>query len=199
MEILFLLIIILCWKPELMNCVEFTIEINSVECFYEKFEVGDTFDFEYQVITGDLHDFDAIVRYDFNGRKIFHSTKKEMESFVWIVEETGTYSICFYPSYYRRIYFSLRLKGEDNFMDENFLKNGFTKSPLSNIEAGANRLHSMLNLIVDYQTHYRLKESQGRILAENLLHTVFIRSLAETALLLTVSFLQVYILKNFFV
>lgn len=201
MKIVVLLIIFLYWKPELTNCVEFTIEIDDVECFYQHFDTGEKFDFEYQVITGDFHDFDVIVRYDAPGNKIFHSSKIEYESFVWIVDRTGLYSICFYPRYYRRIYFSLDLRNrvQDNFMEDGFLRGTFNTSVLTSVEASTFRLHSTLNTISDFQTHYRLKESQGRLFADDLYSTVLKRSLLETILLITVSVLQVCIVKRFFV
>lgn len=200
-KILFLLIIFLYCKPELINCGEFTIEIDDVECFYQHFDTGEKFDFEYQVITGDFHDFDVIVRYDAPGNKIFHSNKKEFESFVWIVDRTGLYSICFYPRYYRRIYFSLDLSNRvhDTFMEDNLQRGTFNSSALSNVEASIFRLHTTLNLISDFQTHYRLKESQGRLFAEYLLHKVVMRSLLETIILITTGVLQIYIVKKFFV
>lgn len=201
MKILILLVIFLHWKPESINCVEFTIEIDDVECFYQHFNMGEKFDFEYQVITGEFHDFDVIVIYDADGSKKFHSNKKEMESFVWIVDQTGLYSICFFPRYYRRIYFSLDLinREHDTFMKENFLRGTFNTSAFTSVEASTYQLHLKLNLITDFQTHHRLKESQGRLFAEHVHHTVLVRSLGESVLVITVSFLQVYIVKRFFV
>lgn len=201
MKILILLAVFLLWEPELINCVEFTIEIDDVECFYQHFNMGENFDFEYQVITGDFHDFDVIVRYDADGSKKFHSSKKEMESFVWIVDRTGLYSICFDPRYYRRIYFSLDLanREHDTFMEENSLRGTGNTSVFTSIEARLYQLHIKLNLITDFQTHHRLRESQGRLFAEHLHRTVLVRSLGETVLLITVSFLQVYVVKRFFI
>lgn len=196
MKMLVPFLILLCWKSGLINCIEFTIEIDDVECFYENFKEGEKFDFEYQVIDGDFHDFDAIVTYDAEGRKIFHSNKKETEIFHWITDKTGTYSICFYTRYYRRIYFSLGSKDNDILVDGNFPKSSFN---VSSMQRFARHLHSTLNLIDTHQTHHRLKESQGRLQAERLLHAVVLTSFAEIILFLSVNFLQICILKNFFV
>lgn len=196
MKILLPLFILLYWKSKLINCIEFTIEIDDVECFYENFKVGDKFDFEYQVIDGDLHDFDAIVTYDAEGRKIFHSNKKETEIFHWITDRTGTYSICFYTRYYRRIYFSLGSRDNNIFMEDNFTKSNLN---VSFIKDFAHHLHSALNLIDLYQTHHRLKETQGRLQAQSLLHAVILTSLTKFILFITANLIQIYILKKFFV
>jgi hypothetical protein len=66
------------------------------------------------------------------------------------------------------------------------------------MEMSAQEIHQSLKSIIDYQTHHRLREAQGRKRAEDLNDRVFWWSLMETLAILFVSISQVFIVKNFF-
>lgn len=66
------------------------------------------------------------------------------------------------------------------------------------MEVSTQEIHQSLKSIIDYQTHHRLREAQGRKRAEDLNDRVFWWSLTETILILIVAIGQVFILKNFF-
>ena len=53
-------------------------------------------------------------------------------------------------------------------------------------------------LAMDYQTHFRLKEAQGRDMAEYLNERVQYWSIGTSAVIVTVGILQVFILRRFF-
>lgn len=59
-------------------------------------------------------------------------------------------------------------------------------------------IHEALRTVVDSQTHYRLREAQGRARAEDLNGQVSYWSLGETITLFVVSVSQVLLLKSFF-
>lgn len=69
---------------------------------------------------------------------------------------------------------------------------------LFQLESSAEEIHNLLNKIIDYQTHHRLKEAQGRKRAEDLNERVFWWSLGETMAVIIVTLAQVMVLKNFF-
>lgn len=66
------------------------------------------------------------------------------------------------------------------------------------MESSAQVIHENLNNILDYQTHHRLREAQGRKRAEDLNERVLWWSMTETLAILFVSIGQVYFLKNLF-
>lgn len=66
------------------------------------------------------------------------------------------------------------------------------------MESSAEDIHNALNTIVDFQTHHRLRETQGRKRAEDINERVLWWSIMEALAIITVAFGQVFILKNFF-
>lgn len=66
------------------------------------------------------------------------------------------------------------------------------------MESSADEVHKNLNKILDYQTHHRLREAQGRKRAEDLNERVLVWSVTETVTILIISVGQVFILKTFF-
>ena len=66
------------------------------------------------------------------------------------------------------------------------------------METSAQSVHENLNTIIDYQTHHRLRESQGRKRAEIINDRVMVWSIGETVAILVVSVGQVWIVKSFF-
>ena len=66
------------------------------------------------------------------------------------------------------------------------------------MESSAQDIHGNLGAIIDYQTHHRLREAQGRWRAEDLNERVLWWSGIETLAIVAIALGQVYILKNFF-
>ena len=66
------------------------------------------------------------------------------------------------------------------------------------MESSAQEIHKNLNNILDYQTHHRLREAQGRKRAEDLNTRVLVWSVMETLTILIISVGQVFILRTFF-
>lgn len=66
------------------------------------------------------------------------------------------------------------------------------------METSAQDIHKSLNTILDFQTHHRLREAQGRKRAEDLSERVLWWSIMETLAILIITIGQVFVLKNFF-
>jgi protein ERP2 len=66
------------------------------------------------------------------------------------------------------------------------------------MESSAQEIHKSLSSIIDYQTHHRLREAQGRKRAEDLNERVMWWSILETLAVLIITVGQVFVLKNFF-
>lgn len=83
-------------------------------------------------------------------------------------------------------------------VSDNVIKTFSTCTVLLQMETSAQELHKSLNTILDFQTHHRLREAQGRKRAEDLNERVLWWSIMETILILTITIGQVFVLKNFF-
>jgi len=66
------------------------------------------------------------------------------------------------------------------------------------METSALNTHQSLKGIVDYQTHHRLRESQGRSFAEDVNERVQYWSVGQTVIILVAAIGQVLILRSFF-
>lgn len=66
------------------------------------------------------------------------------------------------------------------------------------MESSSQTLHENLNKVVDYQTHHRLRESQGRKRAEDLNERVLLWAIGETVAIIVIGIGQVVILKSLF-
>lgn len=69
---------------------------------------------------------------------------------------------------------------------------------MTQMETSAQEIHKSLNTILDFQTHHRLREAQGRKRAEDLNERVMWWSIMETVAVFVIAVGQVFILKNFF-
>ena len=59
-------------------------------------------------------------------------------------------------------------------------------------------VHEELEKIIDYQTHHKLREAQGRAHAEDLNERVFFWSIGQTVVILIIGVGQVLVLRSFF-
>ena len=75
---------------------------------------------------------------------------------------------------------------------------GAQQTALTQLETSAVRIHEALRIVKDYQTHHRMRESQGRDTAESLGERVQYWSLGETLLFVLIGLTQVFVLRRFF-
>lgn len=66
------------------------------------------------------------------------------------------------------------------------------------METSAQNLHDKLNEVIDHQTHYRLREFQGREHAEELNERVQLWSVSQLGVIVLVGLFQVYLIRSFF-
>ena len=66
------------------------------------------------------------------------------------------------------------------------------------METSSQNIHDKLNEVVDDQTHYRLREYQGREHAEELNERVQLWSISQLGVIILVGFFQVYLIRSFF-
>jgi len=66
------------------------------------------------------------------------------------------------------------------------------------METSALNTHESLKTVTDYQTHHKLRESQGRAFAEDVNERVQYWSVGQAVIILAASVGQVLILRSFF-
>ncbi|KAK7831380.1 hypothetical protein U0070_024668 [Myodes glareolus] len=176
--------------------ITFELPDNAKQCFYEDITQGTKCTLEFQVITGGHYDVDCRLE-DPDGQVLYKEMKKQYDSFTFTASRNGTYKFCFSNEFstftHKTVYFDFQV-GEDPplFPSENRV------SALTQMESACVSIHEALKSVIDYQTHFRLREAQGRSRAEDLNTRVAYWSVGEALILLVVSIGQVFLLKSFF-
>jgi len=178
--------------------VELTFELadNAKECFYEEIKKDQTATIEFQVVTGGQYDVDVTLRNP-KGEILYQQVKAQFDSHQFTAPMSGVYSACFsneFSTFSHKIVYMDFQVGDDtplfNLEDH--------ATALTQMESSAQEIHKGLNSILDYQTHHRLREAQGRKRAEDINERVLWWSIVETFGILIISIAQVLILRNFF-
>ncbi|XP_076859606.1 transmembrane emp24 domain-containing protein 7 isoform X1 [Brachyhypopomus gauderio] len=180
------------WGSELT----FELPDNAKQCFYEDITMETKCTLEFQVVTGGHYDVDCRLE-DPDGTVLYKEMKKQYDSFTFTAAKNGTYKFCFSNEFstftHKTVYFDFQV-GEDPplFPNENRV------TALTQMESACVSIHEALKSVIDYQTHFRLREAQGRSRAEDLNTRVAFWSIGEAFILLVVSISQVVLLRSFF-
>jgi len=178
---------------------ELTFELpdNDRQCFHEVIDKGVKCTIEFQVVTGGNYDVDMELTAP-DGRSLYKDVKKQYDSFTWTAETKGEYKFCFSNEFstftHKVVYFDFQVG------DEPPLTGGMGQkaSAMTQMESSAVTIHEALKVVIDYQTHHRLRESQGRAFAEMVNERVQYWSVGEFIIILIVGIGQVMVLKSFF-
>lgn len=182
----------------LSESVELTFELpdSAKECFHEIIEKDVEATVEFQVVTGGHYDVDVEIR-DPMKNVLYKEVKKQYDSYTWKADRTGEYIACFSNEFstfsHKLVYIDFQVGDEEALpgMEDH-------SAPLTQMETSAQEVHENLNTVIDYQTHHRLRETQGRRRGEDLNERVMIWSLFVTFAIFMVGVGQVFVLKSFF-
>jgi len=181
-----------------VSSVELTFELpdSAKECFHEIIEKDTESTLEFQVVTGGHYDVDVILT-DPMRKVLYKQVKKQYDSFTWTAEKTGEYIACFSNEFstfsHKLVYIDFQVGDEDPLPGLEA-----ATGPLTQMESSAQEIHENLNAVIDYQTHHRLRETQGRHRGEELNERIMIWSVFVTVAIFSVGFGQVFVLKSFF-
>jgi len=181
-----------------VDCVELTFELpdNAKECFHEIITEGTKSTLEFQVVTGGHYDVDVTL-HDPTRNVLYKQIKKQYDSYEWTAAKTGEYIACFSNEFstfsHKLVYIDFQVGDEDPLPG---LEGAV--EPLTQMETSAREIHENMNAVIDYQTHHRLRETQGRHRAEDLNERIMIWSVFVTFAVFCVGFGQVFVLKSFF-
>ncbi|XP_050498441.1 transmembrane emp24 domain-containing protein 3 [Diabrotica virgifera virgifera] len=177
---------------------ELTFELpdSAKECFHEEIKKNTSCTLEYQVVTGGNYDVDVALE-DPKGNILYKQVKMQFDSHTFVSQDHGIYKVCFSNEFstfsHKLVYMDFQV-GEEQPLPGI----GEHATVLTQMESSAQEIHKSLNTILDYQTHHRLREAQGRKRAEELNERVLWWSIMETLAVITIAFGQVFVLKNFF-
>lgn len=177
---------------------ELTFELpdSAKECFHEEIKKNTSVTVEFQVVTGGQYDVDVTVE-DPKKKIIYKQIKMQFDSHTFTTEHTGVYIVCFSNEFstfsHKLVYFDLQVGDEQPLPGI-----GEHVTVMTQMESSAQDIHKSLNSIIDFQTHHRLRETQGRKRAEDLNERVLWWSILESLAVLVIGFGQVFVLKNFF-
>jgi len=178
---------------------ELTFELpdNEHQCFHEVIEKGTKCTLEFQVITGGNYDVDMELTAP-NGQSLYKDAKKQYDSFTWTTDQTGEYKFCFSNEFstftHKVVYFDFQV-GEEKPLTKEI---GQHATAMTQMETASVSIHEALKVILDYQTHHRLREAQGRAFAEELNERVQLWSIGESIIVLIIGVGQVMVLRSFF-
>ncbi|XP_018572358.1 transmembrane emp24 domain-containing protein 7 [Anoplophora glabripennis] len=180
------------------SATELTFELpdSAKECFYEEVKKNTSCTLEFQVVTGGQYDVDISLE-DPKGQVLYKQVKMQFDSHTFVAQTTGIYKVCFSNQFST---FSHKLVYMDFQVGDEMPLPGMGEhaTVMTQLEASAQDIHKSLNTILDYQTHHRLREAQGRKRAEDLNERVLWWSIMETLAVIMIGIGQVFVLKNFF-
>ncbi|KAL1140177.1 hypothetical protein AAG570_000109 [Ranatra chinensis] len=188
----------LCYLFGSAYSVELTFELldNAKDCFYEVINKNTTATLEFQVVTGGSYDVDVTLE-DPNKHIIYRQVKSQFDSHTFTALLSGEYAACFSNEFstfsHKLVYMDFQVGDEPPLPGM-----GEHSTVMTQMETSAEKIHKSLRNVDDYQTHYKLREAQGRKRAEDLNERVFWWSLVESIFVVGVGFGQIFILKNFF-
>ncbi|XP_013392434.1 transmembrane emp24 domain-containing protein 3-like [Lingula anatina] len=179
--------------------VELTFELpdNARDCFHEVIDKDVKCTIEFQVITGGNYDVDLELKSP-SGQILYKDVKKQYDSFTWTTDMRGEYTFCFsneFSTYsHKTVYFDFQVGEEKPLLPDM----GAHAKALTQLESSAVTIHEAMKVVIDYQTHHRLREGQGRSFAEGLNERVQYWSIGQTVVILIIGIGQVLVLRSFF-
>ncbi|XP_014666069.1 PREDICTED: transmembrane emp24 domain-containing protein 7-like [Priapulus caudatus] len=178
---------------------ELTFELpdSAKQCFHEVIDTGVQCTVEFQVVTGGQYDVDMHVEAP-NKEILYNVVKKQYDSFTWTTNQPGVYTVCFSNEFstftHKLVYLDFQV-GDDPPL---FPLNDERVTAMTLMESSSEAVHSSLRDMVDYQTHHRLRETQGRKRAEDLSSRVQWYSIGQSIVIVSIMCGQVLVLRSFF-
>jgi hypothetical protein len=178
--------------------VQLTFELpdNEIQCFYEHINKGQNSIVEFQVVTGGNYDVDMTMKSP-KQKILYQDQKKQYDSFKYVAETEGIHEVCFsneFSTYTHKVVFLDWQVGDETPL----ISPASPEKALTFMESSAQSIHEKLNQILDDQTHYRLREAQGRAHGEDLNERVQLWSIAQLIVIVLVGLLQITLIRSFF-
>jgi len=189
------------------NDNDLTIHIppGSAECFYQTINKEKSVEIEYQVIAGGDLDVDFRLTGP-NGKVIVAEGKKNDGIHTVDPVEPGDYELCFSNRFSRisskTVFFEIILDSEED-DDEDVWKNFVEPDAdygdrMTTLEAEIDNIKTNMAKTIQIQSLLRVFEAKDRNIVERNFERINIWSLINVVVMLTVLFLQVFMIRNMF-
>lgn len=171
--------------------------LNGYECFYQEIRAGTKCSLEYAPISGSKPHVDATLE-DPNQYVIYRKSEQEYDYFHFTTNVTGVYRVCFSNIYdvmmFNNVVYMDFVVGDEGKMVR--LSDGPT--PMTQVETSVVNIFDAMKVVELYQNHHRIREANGRIVAQSLNDKVAVWSLGQGFAIICIGCLQVYVLRQFF-
>ena len=171
--------------------------LNGYECFYQEIFAKIKCSLEYAPISGSKPHVDVTIE-DPNQYVFYRKGQQEYDYFHFETNVTGTYRVCFSNIYdlmmYDNVIYMDFVVGEEGKMVR--LSDGQT--PMTQVETSIVNIYDAMKVVELYQNHHRIREANGRIVAQSLHDKVMAWSLSQAGAIIFIGCVQVYILRQFF-
>ena len=177
-----------------VKCRHIQFYLNGYECFYQDVTAGTKCSVEYAPISGSKPHVDVTIE-DPNQLVFYRKNQQEYDWFKFEANITGTYRACF-SNIYNLMMFSNVVYLDFVTGDEGYITG--STSPKTQMEVSIGNIYDATKVIEQYQNHHRIREANGRLVAQMLNEKVGMWSVSQTVIGVIMGVLQVYILKRFF-
>ena len=180
------------------ECRHIQFYLNGYECFYQDATAGTKCSVEYAPISGSKPHVDVTIE-DPDNKVFYRKNQQEYDWFKFTANKTGTYRTCF-SNIYNLMMFSNVVYLDFVIGDEDSLTPGAaaSTSPKTQMEVSIGNIYDATKVIEQYQNNHRIREANGRLVAQMLNEKVTMWSVSQTLIGVLMGVLQVYILKRFF-
>lgn len=172
--------------------------LNGYECFYQEIRAGTKCSLEYAPISGSKPHVDTTIE-DPNQYVFYRKTQQEYDFFHFETNVTGTYRVCFSNIYdlmmFSNVIYLDFVVGDEGKMIR--LKDS-VNTPMTQVETSVVNIYDAMKVVELYQNHHRIREANGRLVAQSLNEKVMMWSLGQGAAFVIIGCIQVYVLRQFF-
>merc|ERR1712179_803070 len=171
--------------------------LTGYECFYQEANAGTKCSVEYAPISGSKPHVDVTIE-DPDNKVFYRKNQQEYDWFKFTANKTGTYRACF-SNIYNLMMFSNVVYLDFVIGDEDSLTPGAASTtPKTQMEVSIGNIYDATKVIEQYQNNHRIREANGRLVAQMLNEKVSMWSFSQTLVGVIMGVVQVYILKRFF-
>ena len=190
-------LVVLCRVSASGTALTFELPDRKRFCINERFEGPGNYVLDYRVIKGGKLDVDVTVRTP-NG-KIIHRKSQVSEGKFEFESSRGDYQFCFSNEFsswvHKTVYFDLHHADVNSLAGE---AGNDVPSVRTSGENSCEEIHEIMTSVMRFQRDFRIKESIGRHIAENLRGHVTWMSIIQTFAILLTGLGQSFLLKRFF-
>lgn len=172
--------------------------LNGYECFYHEIKTGTKSSVEYAPISGSKPHVDVTIE-DPNQHVFYRKTQQEYDYIKFETNITGTYRVCFSNIYdlmmYSNVVYFDFVVGEEGKMVR---LDDQSTTPMTQVESSIVNIYDAMKVVELYQNHHRIREANGRLVAQSLNNKVMMWSLGQSLIFVVIAIVQVFVLRQFF-